>query len=227
MKNIEFFGLPNQGKSFFFKRIIKIFKKTHNYESIFYLWLFKNKKINYLSYKLIVYFIFNEITDYKRNKFLFFFQRKIYFSLKTKSLPELEIQQNKIKKKYNMFLKALSNFLKGHKDADRLSEFFVRILVGYELAKTMKIDLISSEGLAQRLLSVSLRKKITKRNLRAIANYLPKPSHIIYLEKDKQKNISVDEIAKIYNSKNVKFILLKNRDQKYHKIIYELSKILK
>ncbi len=227
MKNIEFLGLPNVGKSFFFKKIKKYFKKTHNYQSIFYFWLFKNKKINYLSYKLIVHFIFNEITDYKKNKYLFFFQRKIYFFLKTKSSSELEIQHNKVKKKYRLFFKKLSNFLKFHKETDRLSKLFADILLGYELAKTMKIDLISSEGLVQRLFSVSLRKKILKRDLRALSSYLPNPSHIIYLVKDKQTNISIDEIVKVYHSKNVKFIMLKDNDKKFHEIFYKISTILK
>ncbi len=227
MKNIEFLGLQNAGKSFFFKKIKKIFKKTHNYESIFYFWLFKNKKINFLSYKLIVHFIFNEITDYKKNKYLFFLQRKIYFFLKTKSSFELELQRSRIKKKYRLFFKKLNYFLEGHKETERLSKLFVGTLLGYELAKTMKIDLISSEGLAQRLLGVSLRKKILKRNIRLLSRYLPNPTHIIYLIKDKQKNTSIDEIVKVYRSKNVKFTILKNHDQKCHKIFYKLSKILK
>ena len=121
-----------------------------------------------MSYKLIVHFIFNEITDYKKNKYLFFFQRKIYFFLKTKSSFELEIQHNKVKKKYRLFFKKLSNFLKDHKDNDRLSKLFADILLGYELAKTMKIDLISSEGLAQRLLSISLRKKSKEKLKKAL-----------------------------------------------------------
>ena len=99
--------------------------------------------------------------------------------------------------------------------------------MGYELAKTMKIDIISSEGLVQRLFSVSLRKKILKRDLRALSSYLPNPSHIIYLVKDKQTNISIDEIVKVYHSKNVKFIMLKDNDKKFHEIFYKISTILK
>lgn len=110
MKKIEFFGLPNSGKSFFFAKIRKTFKETHNYESIFYFWLFRNKKISYLSYKLISNLILNEINDYKKNKFLFFLQRKIYFFIKQKSLPEFDIQQNKIKKNINFFLLYLINY---------------------------------------------------------------------------------------------------------------------
>lgn len=227
MKTIELLGLPNVGKSLLFKNIKKIFKKNHNYESIFYFWLLKNKKINYLTYKLIIYLIFNNITDYKKNKYLFFFQRKIYFFLRTKLSYQFSIHQNRIKRKYNLFFKALNKFLKGHKDTNRLSKLFIGILLGYELAKTMKTDLISSEGLAQRLLSVSLRKKISKSNLRVLSNYLPKPSHIIYLVKDNQTDTSVDEIVKVYHSKKVKIIFLKTHHKKYHKIIFELSKIIK
>ena len=126
-----------------------------------------------------------------------------------------------------MFFKKLSNFLKDHKDNDRLSKLFADILLGYELAKTMKIDLISSEGLAQRLLSISLRKKILKRNLRKLCSYLPNPSHIIYFVKDKQTNISIYEIVKVYRLQNVKLITLKEHDQEFHKIFYKISKILK
>lgn len=226
MKKIEFLGLPNAGKSFFFKKIRKIFKKTHNYESIFYFWLFKNKKINYLSYKVITMLIFDEVSDNKKNKFLFFFKRKIYFFLKTKSSSELRIKQSRIKKKYSLFFIKLSNLLKDHKDADRVSKLFVSILLGYDLAKIMRVDLISSEGVSQRLLSILLRKKISKKQIRIMINHLPKPSHIIYFFRKKKKIIWINEIAKIYHSKKVKFILIKNTNQLYHKNIHTLSKIL-
>lgn len=227
MKKIEFFGLPNSGKSFFFTKIRKTFRETHNYESIFYFWLFRNKKISYLSYKLISNFILNEINDHKKNKFLFFLQRKIYFFIKQKSLPEFNIQQNKIKKKYKLFFVRLDKLLDGHKDTNRLSKMFASLLLGYELAKTMRVDLISSEGLAQRIFGILLRKKISKRNIRAIINCLPKPSHIVYFFKDKRNNFNIEEIVKAYYSLKVKFILIEDGDQIQRKLVYELKKVFK
>ena len=90
----------------------------------------------------------------------------------------------------------------------------------------MRIDLISSEGVTQRLLSLLLRKKISKKQIRIIINHLPKPSHIIYFFRKKKNNVWIDEIAKIYHSKKVKFTLIKNTNQLYHKNIHTLSKIL-
>lgn len=226
MKKIEFLGLPNAGKSFYFKKVRKFHKKTHNYESVFYFWLFKNNKINYISYKVITMLIFNEVSDYKKNKFLIFIKRKIYFFLKTKSSSEFKKQHDRIKKKYEKFFEKLKDLLKKHKDADRVSQLFVGILLGYDLAKIMKVDLISSEGVTQRLLGILLRKHISKKQLGIIVKYLPKPTHIIYFFKDKKKNIWIDEIEKIYQSKKVKFILIKNTNELYHKNIHVLSKIL-
>ena len=90
----------------------------------------------------------------------------------------------------------------------------------------MRVDLISSEGVSQRLLSILLRKKISKKQIRIMINHLPKPSHIIYFFRKKKKIIWINVIAKIYHSKKVKFILIKNTNQLYHKNIHTLSKIL-
>ena len=56
MKIIEFFGLPYSGKSYYANYCEKFFKNTiYDNKSIFFKYLLKKKKINYLYYLIILF----------------------------------------------------------------------------------------------------------------------------------------------------------------------------
>jgi len=224
MKNIEFIGKRNIGKSFLFRGIVKK-KKIHNFISVFYCWLYKNKVIGSVSYFIILKLVLSEATDFKKKGLFNLLVKKLYFFLIKGHNSTKEKLQKKIVVKYDKFFSKLSKIFKNDKDFRRINKWLIDFLIGFELSKKLNVRIISSEGIAQRIYSICLRKRISNKNLKAIISMLPKPSYLIYIFKKKEKNALLDRIIKVYSNQKVKLILIKNSMDLYDKNLKKIISI--
>lgn len=228
MKFVEFFGDRNIGKSYIYEGVIDSlnYDTSNNYSSVFYLWLLKKKKISFLKYNLIKYLTLKEISDNKKNNLKYFIYRKLYFYFIKEFIQIKNLYlKPKIKNKYRFFFQNLFKILKNNQDLKKLEKWILDILIGYELSNKMNVKIISSEGIVQRIYSLYLRTKISKKQLLYLIKLLPKPTHIIYILKSKKNKVLLSEIAKIYELLDVNLITIYNKNHLYKKNINKIVEI--
>ena len=199
MKIIEFFGLPYSGKSYYANYCEKFFKNTiYDNKSIFFKYLLKKKKINYLYY-LIILFRYTtlkkrpkkkNITNDKKikirnNKKIKFFYKEFFFLNREKyKLFRLS------KKKYINFYESCVELIKLETcffRRKKLHRWLIDELNGYFLAKSNEISglMIVSESFIQRIHSYFLsRDKLDVIAVKKYLNFIPYSDFIFYVKID-------------------------------------------
>ena len=240
MKIIEFFGLPYSGKSYYANYCEKFFKnknKIYDNKSIFFKYLLKRKKINYLYY-LIILFRYKSLKKKSKeknftkttkiiirnnNKKNFLYKEFFFLGREKYKLFRLS------KKKYINFYESCVELIKLETSFYRrkkLHRWLIDELNGYFLAKSNEISglMILSESFIQRIHSYFLsRDQLDVMAVKKYLNFMPDSDFIFYVKIDIE--IIKERLRSNISGKKEKFYFehIENLDKKMKIIHKEIS----
>ena len=208
MKNIEFFGVSNSGKTFYKNKIKNFFYKENLYDYRSIIFNFSKNKIKLSFVDILTLFYFKIIKSDLIKKIKLKNKKKIIFSLEHNNQIKYNKINffysnykkvcrrlfNKLKKKIIKFFNFTSNLIKNLNCSNEfkslLNFWFMEEFCGYYLSKNYKNKiLIDSEGFIQRLL-VYLYFSPKKNHFKIIKQYLslcPLPDKVFVTELKKHK----------------------------------------
>ena len=238
MKIIEFFGLPQSGKSLIVETLTRLLngkKDITNYRKITIYHLFKKNKISYIEY---IYWLYIEKRrEENLNRNLNLLKKKKNYKIKSllkNLLPNREKFLLKIDDLYNLHKDKHLKYIEfvedlGHKylAEEKLKYVFdwIKYLInGYELSKEYpKKIMINSEGFYQICLSLIIRINLDKKEIEDYINLCPQVDQSYVLI---NKNFIKEDLEKYIRGKKINFYFNRDFIKKYFYIIKLLKKNL-
>ena len=227
MNIVEFFGLPQSGKSSVVKILVRLFdskKDITNYREITIYHLFKKNKISYIEY--IYWLYFEKKREKNLNRSLDLSKKKKFFEIKRllkNLLPSRDKLLSKVddlyifhKNKHLEYIKFIKDLCNKYDAEDKFKYIFDWIkfeIIGYELKQEYpKKTLINSEGFYQICLSLIIRINLDETEIKDYINLCPKVDQLIILI---NKDFIKKDLEKYIRNKNKNFYFNRNFIKKY------------
>ena len=238
MKIIEFFGLPQSGKSSIVEILIRSLngkKDITNYRQVTIYHLFKKNKISYIEYVYWLYFEKKREKNLNRDfKLLKKKQKNIIKKFFKKLLPSKSVLSLKIDDLYNLnkgkhlryikFIEDLSHKYAAEEELKNIFDWIKFEISGYELKKEYpKKIMINSEGFYQICLSLIIRINLDKKEIEDYINLCPDIDQLYILI---NKDIVRENLEKYMISKSNSFNYNRDFIKKYFYTIKFLKKKL-
>ena len=95
--------------------------------------------------------------------------------------------------------------IENNNEKNTLKKWLVDTLIGYELGKKKYKNsiLISPEGIYQRVYSVCIRLKVSKKNIKKLIALVPKIDQIYLIKKNSIDNKNIKKISSLINKKKL------------------------